>query len=202
MQTIHKPPGMQQHMMPGGAASPAADGQPGNRMAQGKPIGMMPPPPPSPATAAKNPPGAPKQEDGGAPPNGRIDASPQNAAAGMPGQNPPSAGTPAPHTPNASGTAQQQQQQQQQMTAPSPSQILGASTPQMANHAPPPQMANHPPPPAPPVPVPAPNPADALDPNAFDFSFGEFDVGGSLMNDSSLNFERDFAAWFDPENAT
>ncbi|TBU56773.1 hypothetical protein BD310DRAFT_823001 [Dichomitus squalens] len=197
MQNIHKPPNMPQHMMPSNAASPAADGQggqPGNRMAQGKPMGMMPPPPPSPAMAAKNPPGGSKQEDG-APQNGRVDSSPQNAAAGMPGQNhsgvPPQTTTPAPPTPNASGSGQ--------MTAPSPSQILSSSTPQMSNH-PPPQMSNHHPPPPPP---PATNPADALDPSAFnvDFPFGDFDVTGGLMGDSSLNFERDFAAWFDPENA-
>ena len=182
MQTIHKPPGMQQHMMPGGAASPAADGQPGNRMAQGKPIGMMPPPPPSPATAAKNPPGAPKQEDGGAPPNGRIDASPQNAAVGIGGQPPSGPGGPrpagapttAPLTPPASAR-----------TAPSTSVNLNGSTPNMANHPPPP--------------VPATNGLDATS-FGIDFSAG-LDFDPWMFNGESLNFERDFAAWFDPENA-
>ena len=59
-------------------------------------------------------------------------------------------------------------------------------------------MSNHPPPPPPPT--------DGLDPNSFagiDFSsagLGDFDPS-FLNSDSSLNFERDFAAWFDPENA-
>ncbi|TBU39337.1 hypothetical protein BD309DRAFT_1022213 [Dichomitus squalens] len=43
---------------------------------------------------------------------------------------------------------------------------------------------------------PATNPAEALDPSAFnvDFPFGDLDVTGGLMGDWSLNFERDFAA--------
>ena len=33
-------------------------------------------------------------------------------------------------------------------------------------------------------------------------AFGSVDFGPSLFNiDASRNFERDFAAWFDPENA-
>ena len=75
------------------------------------------------------------------------------------------------------------------MTAPSPSAILNASTPNMASHPPPP----------PSVPVPA---ADGLNATSFgiDFSAGlDFDPG--MFNGESLNFERDFAAWFDPENA-
>ena len=179
MQNIHKPPNMQQHMMQGGAPSPAADGQGGqqpNRMMQmqGKSMPMMPPP--SPAMAAKTP-GGPKQEDGGLP-NGRIDASPQGPGI------PSAANTPAPHTPNASGTG---------MTAPSPSAIL-ASTPNMSNHPPPP-----------PPPGPHPNPSD-FDPNAFSLNFAEFgDLDAStLMGEleaDRLAFERAFAAWFPPENA-
>ncbi|KAI0737354.1 hypothetical protein C8Q80DRAFT_330501 [Daedaleopsis nitida] len=189
MAALHKSPHM---MMPGGVPSPSgSDAQgggmpsgppPGNRMGPNKPpmAGMLPPP--SPTMAAKAPGGPRKSEDGVAP-----NASPQNAAAGiggqMPGQNPPlqggppQASTPAPQTPNAST-----------MTAPSPSAIMNSSTP---------QMSNHPPPPPPPT-------ADALDPSAL----GPFDFQGldgfdpSFLNgDSSLNFERDFAAWFDPENA-
>lgn len=190
MQNIHKPPHLQNQMMPGGVPSPSAadaqggmpGGPPANRMGQTKPMGMMPPP--SPAMAAKTAGGPPKVEEGGAP-----NASPQNMAAGIggqaPGQNPPPgapsgpahSSTPAPPTPNAST-----------MTAPSPSAILNASTPTMSNHPPPP-----PPPPS----------AD-LDPNAFgiDFGAGLADFDPNFLNgESSLNFERDFAAWFDPENA-
>ena len=50
-----------------------------------------------------------------------------------------------------------------------------------------------------PVPVPT---TDGLDATSFglDFSAGlDFDPG--MFNGESLNFERDFAAWFDPENA-
>ena len=50
-----------------------------------------------------------------------------------------------------------------------------------------------------PVPVPA---TDGLDATSFglDFSAGlDFDPG--MFSGESLNFERDFAAWFDPENA-
>ena len=186
MQTIHKPPNLPQHMMPVGAPSPAADGQggqPPNRMMQGKPMGMMPPP--SPAMSAKTPGGPSKQEDSGLP-NGRIDASPQNIATGIGGPGPgpgiPSATTtPAPPTPNASGTG---------MTAPSPSAIL-ASTPTMSNHPPPP-----------PPPGPGPNPSE-FDASSFSLNFSELgDLDAStFMGDTSLNFERDFAAWFDPENA-
>ncbi|KAI1786015.1 hypothetical protein LXA43DRAFT_1099614 [Ganoderma leucocontextum] len=61
-----------------------------------------------------------------------------------------------------------------------------------------PNMSNHPPPPPPP----GPNPTD-FDPTTFSLNFAEFgDLDATtLMSDSSLNFERDFAAWFDPENA-
>ena len=56
-------------------------------------------------------------------------------------------------------------------------------------------MATHPPPP-----VPA---TDGLDSSSFgiDFSAGLGDFDPGMFNGESLNFERDFAAWFDPENA-
>ncbi len=201
MQTIHKPPHLQQ-MHPAGVPSPSASdqqgmpgghppGPPGNRQPQKPMAGMMPPP--SPAMSAKTPGGPTKQEDGGPPPNGRVDMSPQHAAGGIGGQaqghpggpggpggpGPAGASTPAPQTPTSSA-----------MTAPSPSAILNASTP---------NMSNHPPPPPPP-----PSASDGLDPNSFgiDFTAGLTDFDPNLFNgDSSLNFERDFAAWFDPENA-
>ncbi|KAI0794680.1 hypothetical protein C8Q74DRAFT_1250070 [Fomes fomentarius] len=70
--------------------------------------------------------------------------------------------------------------------APSPSAILNGSTPNVSNHAPSP-----PPPPT----------SDGLDPN-IDFSGAYFsDLDPNIFNrETSLDFERDFAAWFDPES--
>ncbi|KAI8985655.1 hypothetical protein BD414DRAFT_537151 [Trametes punicea] len=194
-------PGMQ--YMPGGPP-------PGNRMGQNKPMSGMRPPP-SPAMSAKQPGGPPKPDGAdGSGANGHLDRSPQNAAAHTGGQQqqqqqqqpsqqqqpqpgqlpqqggpggPPPAGTPAPPTPNTSA-----------MTAPSPQALMGTSTSSM----------NHPPPPPPP-----PSATDGIDPSTFggiDFDAGleGFDSGidNSLFGaESSINFERDFAAWFDPENA-
>lgn len=211
-----------QQMHPGGnVSSPSASGgqqgdeqqrqgmqymasgmPPGSRMVQNKPMGMLPPP--SPGMNHKQA-GGPMKSEGseGSIPNGHLDRSPQNAAAGHPQQlqqhphhpqhpqqgqtpqgGPPPSGTPAPPTPTASS-----------MTAPSPSAILGTSTPSMS----------HPPPPPPPAPS---VPTDGLDPS----NFGPIDFGAVTDFDASLdpsifgaetslNFERDFAAWFDPENA-
>ena len=148
-------------------------------MMPGKPpMAMMPPPHPSPAMAAKTPGGPPKPEDNGLP-NGRIDASPQHAGTGIggpgPGGIPSATNTPAPRTPNTSGTG---------MTAPSPSAIL-ASTPTMSNHPPPP-------------PPPGPGPSD-LDPTMFSLNFNEFtDLDPSALMGEGVDFERDFAAWFNP----
>ena len=123
-----------------------------------------------------------QRQDGRPLPNGRIDSSPQNAAVGIGGQPPRGPGGPrpagapttAPLTPPASAR-----------TAPSTSVNLNGSTPNMANHPPPP--------------VPATNGLDATS-FGIDFSAGlDFDPG--MFNGESLNFERDFAAWFDPENA-
>ena len=97
------------------------------------------------------------------------------------------------------------------MAAPSPSAILNAAgTPTMANQHPPPA------PPAPPQPPSTGAMVGGLVPggvggdgggglDAFgglDFGAGLGDFDPSLFNgDASINFERDFAAWFDPENA-
>ena len=86
---------------------------------------------------------------------------------------------PASPTPNAST-----------ITAQSPSAMLNASTPIISN------CQWHPPPPQ------APPSAD-LDPNAFgiNFSAGNGTFDPSFWNgETSLNFERDFAAWFDTES--
>ncbi|KAI0331696.1 hypothetical protein GY45DRAFT_601182 [Cubamyces sp. BRFM 1775] len=230
MQNIHKPPHMQQQPMhPSSVASPSASGSqgqsdgsdqqrqgmpympggppPGNRMGQNKLMsGMLPPP--SPATNAKQP--GPAQKADGADSsaaNGHLDRSPQNAAANAGGQQqqplgqqqqvqqqpqpgqgpqqggpagPPHVGTPAPATPNTSA-----------MTAPSPSAMMGSGPPAM----------NHPPPPPPPVTNDNLDPAFSLD---FGSGLGDFDpnMSDTLFGaESSLNFERDFAAWFDPESA-
>ncbi|KAI0653019.1 hypothetical protein C8Q70DRAFT_656777 [Cubamyces menziesii] len=223
MQSIHKPPHMQQQQMhPGSVASPSASGSqgqgdgadqqrqgmqympggppPGNRMGQNKSMGGMLPPP-SPVTNTKQPGAAQKADaaDGSAT-NGHLDRSPQNAAANASGQQqqqplgqqqpqpgqgpqqgPPPVGTPAPATPNTST-----------MTAPSPSPLMSSG----------PSAMNHPPPPPPPAPLTNDNldPAFGLD---FGSGLGDFDpnMGDTLFSaDSSLNFERDFAAWFDPES--
>ncbi|KAI0676144.1 hypothetical protein C8Q78DRAFT_964327 [Trametes maxima] len=217
MVTMHKAPHMPQQMHSGNVPSPSASGvqsqgdgsdqqrqnmqympggmPPGNRMPQNKPMSGMHPPP-SPAMNNKQP-GGPSKPD--SEPNGHLDRSPQNVAIGTggpqqphPGQpaqpggpptsGPSNIGTPAPPTPTASS-----------MTAPSPSAILGTSTP---------SMSHPPPPPLPPVPAP-----EGLDPSTFpnlDFATisGDFDGNPDLTlfgdTESSLNFERDFAAWFDP----
>ncbi|KAH9939102.1 uncharacterized protein BXZ73DRAFT_89153 [Epithele typhae] len=188
MLNAHKPQHLQ-NMPPGGAPSPSAGGQdvgpPGSRPPpHGKPMGMMPPP--SPAMAAKAPGMQPKVEDG----SGQVGASPRQNGMGGPGPGPsgPPAGhastpTPAPPTPNASG-----------MAAPSPSGMM--STPTMASHQPPP------PPPSAAGPGPG-GPPDQLDPTfSLDFTtMPDFDPSITLFGTGeSINFERDFAAWFDPEN--
>ena len=205
MATMHNKPHLQSPM-PGPVGSPSADGQggaggmpggpppggPQPRMGQQKPpmAGMMPPPPPSPAMAAKVP---MKVEDGSGAPNGRMDASPQNAPGGIPSGPSTSTPTPTPHTPSASG-----------MTAPSPSAIM-SSTPTMPPahphslpQQPPPQQA-----PLPPAPSVLSGPADSLDAGmGFPLDFGVDSLDPNFFTgETSLNFERDFAAWFDPESA-
>lgn len=140
-----------------------------NRLGPNKVMGgMMPPPPPSPSM---NP--ARKQDgpNGDAAPNGRLDASPQNAAAGQP---PAPGGGPstAPPTPNASNPG---------MTAPSPSAILtNSSTPSLAPSHPPPSLDNS--------------------AEMFPASFLQDDFDPSIFRDGELNFERDFGEWFNSDN--
>ena len=192
MQNIHKLPHLQK-MLPASVPSPSAsDAQgsgmpgghppgPGRRQPPGKPMsGMMPPP--SPAMSVKTLGGSPKQEDGvPLSNNDRVDVSPQNAAMGIGGQAPGGPGSPGP-----AGT---------QTTAP-PTPTASAMTPWRFESV----MANHPPP----LPPPSVLVTDGLNANSFgiDFPAGQGNFDPSLFNgDSSINLERDFAAWFDPENA-
>ncbi|CCM01331.1 uncharacterized protein FIBRA_03380 [Fibroporia radiculosa] len=171
---------------------PAPPGGPPNRMGQNKPMGNMMPPPPSPSMSApKNMAGPNKDGSGGdsSAPNGRVDASPQNAPAGVgQGQPPPSGGAPAgtstaPHTPSNQPPAGS-------MPAPSPSAMMNnSSTPSMAPSIPPG-------PPAPDLGASLFSSADfSMGPGLDEFSFGQ-DGGGAL------NFEEDFREWFSSDSVT
>lgn len=188
--------GLTNIMAQGSAASPSnTDGQypggppgPGgpNRMGQNKSIaGMMPPP--SPGMNASKMMGG-QSKDGVSGDSSAPNASPQNAAAGVP-QGPPGlpGGAPgsstAPPTPGAG------------MAAPSPQGMMSnGGTPAMAPSHPPvqPQM----------------NPDQAL--LSTDFlqsvtsqldtsNFGDSLFRGSDMSGLGVDFERDFDEWFNPD---
>lgn len=196
MHNLHKgnlPPGAMNSLIPGNAGSPASTDPPFNpavvqgqgppfsgalnsRMAQNKPMGMMPPPSP----AMNGPPKDQNLKD--AKPNasnGHPEGSPRNAINAGQGQGPPNPGNPsqggtAPPTPVPGPN--------QVMTAPSPSAILGNPAPPMGQSS------------------------QGTELFANDFiqsvasSLDEFDPSIFRPEGGDINFERDFGQWFNPDD--